>query len=97
MAAMVFFYLRTHGRDNVEATTWKRQLGSDNLEATTWKRELESENLERRGVGEGETKMKIQKYKTAIVLPKGPAMLSVRVPQHSPPFIFNATTWKRQS
>ena len=40
--------------------------------------------------------MKIQKYKTAIVLPQNLAILSVRVTRHSPPFIFNATTWKRQ-
>ena len=32
--------------DNLEATTWKRQLGSDNLEATTWKRQLGSDNSE---------------------------------------------------
>ena len=92
-------FKRKQGSANLEATTWKRQLGSDNagsdnVEATTWKRQLGSDNLER-GEG-GETKMKIHKYKTAIVLPKNPAMLSVRVPQHSPPFIFNATIWKRQ-
>ena len=96
---------RQLGSDNLEATTWKRQLGSDNLEATTWKRQLGSDNLEATTSGSDnlekewggrETKMKIQKYKTAIVLPKSPAMLSVRIPQHSPPFIFNATTWKRQ-
>ena len=40
--------------------------------------------------------MKIQNYKTAIVLPQSPALISVRVPKYSPPFIFNATTWKRQ-
>ena len=81
--------------EHVKATTWKRKQGSVNLEATTWKRQLGSDNLERGEGGGRETKLKIQKYKTAIVLPKSPAMLSVSVPQHSPPFIFNATTWKR--
>ena len=81
---------RQLGSDNLEATTWKRQLGSDNVEATTWKRQLGSDNLEAttwKGGGRG-TKMKIQKYKTAIVLPQSLAMLSVRLPQHSPPFIY---------
>ena len=85
--------------DNLEATNWKRQLGSGKLEATTWKRHLGSDILEAttwKGGGGG-TKMKIQKFKTAIVLPQKLAMLSVRVTRHSPPFIFNATTWKRQS
>ena len=109
---------RQLGSDNLEATTWKRQLGSDNLEATTWKRQLGSDNLEattwkrqlgRRGDGGGgeeERKMKIQKYKTAIVLPQSPALISVESHNTAPPppipLYFQrgnmeATMWKRQS
>ena len=101
---------RQRGSDNVEATTWKRQRGSDNVEATTWKRQSGSDNLEGGvGGGEEETKMKIQKYNTAIVLPQSPPLISGRVPQYSPPPpppLFStrqhgsdkveATTWKRQ-
>ena len=72
-------------RENVKATTWRRPRGSDNLEGEEG----------RGGRREEETKMKIQKY--AIALPQSPALISVRVPKYTPSFIFDATTWKRQS
>ena len=77
------------GNDNLEATTWKRQLGSDNLEATTrkrqlgsdnseantWERQLGSDNVEGGGGGGEEPKIKLQKFKTAIVLCQSFALL----------------------